>query len=90
MKRTILLFSMTALLLLSGINFVSAQEQPVPKRDTVNMDTEAKPTFYYAVEDDKAMDNARGGGSLVTYILVGAFGLILVGAAVYYLTKKKK
>ena len=44
MKRSILVFSMTSLLLLGGMNMVFAQEQPQPKKDTVNMDTDAKPT----------------------------------------------
>ena len=41
MKRSVLVFSMTTLLVLGGLNMATAQEQPAPKKDTVNMDTEA-------------------------------------------------
>ena len=54
MKKSILVFSMTSLLLIGVMNRANAQEQPKPKKDTVNMDTDAKPTFYYAVEDEKS------------------------------------
>ena len=90
MKRSILVFSMTILLFLGGLNMATAQEKPAPKKDTVNMDTDAKPQFYYAVEDDKAKDTSKVGGSQLTFIIVGAFGLVLVGGAVVYFLKKKK
>ncbi len=60
MKKSILVFSMTILLLLSGMNMLQAQEQPQPKKDTVNMDTNAKPTFYYAIEDEKNSGKISG------------------------------
>ena len=53
MKKSVLAFSMTLLLIFSGLNVAVGQEQPKPKKDTVNMDTDAKPTYYYPVEDDK-------------------------------------
>jgi LPXTG-motif cell wall-anchored protein len=87
MKKSILVFSMTSLLLLSGMNLTVAQEQPKPKKDTVNMDTDAKPTFYYAVEDDKS--KAKGMSSAVKIgIIAGA--VVIIGAAGYFLMKKKK
>ena len=90
MKRSVLVFLMSALLFIGGMRIAKGQEQPAPKKDTVNMDTDAKPTFYYAVEDDKATDKSKGSGSKMTLIVAGIFGLILVGGAVYYFTKKKK
>ena len=89
MKKSFLVFSMTALLLLSGMNMLIAQEQPQPKKDTVNMDTEAKPEFYYAIEDDKT-DATGGSQSNTKLIAIIAGAVIVVGAAGFYLLKKKK
>jgi LPXTG-motif cell wall-anchored protein len=84
MKKSILMFSMTLLLIFSGLNVAVGQEQPKPKKDTVNMDTDAKPTYYYPVEDEK---NEKS--SLATIaIVVGA--VVVVGAAGFFLLKKKK
>ena len=58
MKKSILMFSMASLLLVGGLNVAFAQEQPKPKKDTVNIDTDAKPTFYYA--EDEASKSKRG------------------------------
>ena len=60
MKKSVLVFSMTLLLLLSGLNIAVGQEQPKPKKDTVNMDTDAKPKFYYPVEDEKEQSKREG------------------------------
>jgi LPXTG-motif cell wall-anchored protein len=84
MKKSILVFSMTLLLVFSGLKLVSAQDQPKPKKDTVNMDTNAKPTFYYPTEEEKT-----GKGSAATIAIV-AGAVILVGAAAFFLLKKKK
>lgn len=87
MKKSVLVFSMTLLLVFSGLNIVAGQDQPKPKKDTVNMDTDAKPTFYYATEDEK--DAAKGKSSLTTIgIIVGA--VIVAGAAAFFFLKKKK
>lgn len=86
MKRSVLVFSMTALLLVSGVKMATAQEQPAPKKDTVNMDTDAKPTFYYATEDEKS--GSKGGNTATIAIIVGA--VVVVGAAGFFLMKKKK
>ena len=43
MKRSILVLSVTALFFLGGLKVANAQEQPAPRKDTVNMDTDAKP-----------------------------------------------
>lgn len=91
MKKSILVLSLTMLFILSVINMVKAQEQPKPKKDTVNMDTDAKPQVYYAVEDDNAKaKSVSGTGSELTLIIVGGFGLVLVGGAVFFFLKKKK
>ncbi len=58
MKRIFLTLSMTLLLMLTVVNLATGQEKPKPKKDTVNMDTDAKPTFYYPVEDDKKVAKA--------------------------------
>jgi hypothetical protein len=85
MKKSILVFSMASLLIISGMNMVNAQEQPKPKKDTVNMDTEAKPTFYYATEDDKGASK----GSFGTIAII-AGAVVVVGAVAFFLLKKKK
>jgi LPXTG-motif cell wall-anchored protein len=84
MKKTVLAFSMTLLLIFSGLNVAVGQEQPKPKKDTVNMDTNAKPTYYYPVEDEK-----KGKSPVVTIVIVvGA--VVIIGAAGFFLLKKKK
>jgi len=84
MKKLFLVFSLVLLLFFGGINMTSAQDQPQPKRDTINMDTDAKPTFYNAVEDEK-----KGKSPVVTIALI-AGAVIVVGAAAFFLLKKKK
>jgi hypothetical protein len=89
MKKSVLLFSVIMLLLLGSLNMVKAQEQPAPKKDTVNIDTDAKPQFYYAVEDEKA--EAKGGSKVGTEIIVIIAGVIVIaGGVVFFLLKKKK
>ena len=87
MKRSLLVFSMAALLLVSGLSIATAQEQPAPKKDTVNMDTDAKPTFYYATEDEKS--EGKGGNTAMIAIIIGAV-VVIGGAAVFFISKKKK
>ena len=84
MKKSVLVFSMTLLLFFSGLNVAAGQEQPKPKQDTVNMDTNAKPTYYYPVEDEKK------GKSLITTIAIVAGAVVVVGAGAFFLLKKKK
>lgn len=89
MKRSVLLFSVITLIFLGSLNIIKAQEQPAPKKDTVNMDTDAKPQFYYAVEDEKA--EAKGGSKSSTALIVIIAGVIvIVGGVVFFLLKKKK
>jgi len=90
MKKSVLLFSVISLLFLGSLNTVKAQEQPAPKKDTVNMDTDAKPQFYYAAEDDKAV--AKGESSIgttgIVVIIVGS--ILIIGGVVFFMLKKKK
>ena len=74
------------LLLLGGLNVSFGQEQPKPKKDTVNMDTDAKPSFYYPVEDDKSAKGKSSGATIA--IIIGA--VVVAGAAGFFLLKKKK
>jgi len=86
MKRSVLVFSMTALLFAAGMNTLSAQEEPQPKKDTVNMDTEAKPQFYYPVEDEAS--GPEKGGFPVIPVVAGVVVLGAIGA--FFVLKKKK
>ncbi len=83
MKKTVLVFLMAMLLIISGLNVAFGQEAPKPKKDSVNMDTNAKPTYYYPVEDTK------GKSPLVISAII-AGGVIIVGGVVFFLLKKKK
>jgi hypothetical protein len=84
MKKSVLVFSMTLLLVFSGFNVAAGQDQPKPKQDTVNMDTNAKPTYYYPVEDEKK------GKSPITTIVIVVGAVVVVGAGAFFLLKKKK
>ena len=86
MKKAILVFSMTSLLIFGSINVATSQDQPKPKKDSVNMDNTAKPTFYYAAEDEKVAK--KGGNSLLIPIIAGV--VVVAGAAGFFLLKKKK
>jgi LPXTG-motif cell wall-anchored protein len=88
MKKTFLAFAMASLLII-GFNKAVAQDQPKPKKDTVNMDTDAKPQFYYPVEDDKAAEKGKEKSGLpIAAIVAGA--VAIVGVAGFFLLKKKK
>jgi hypothetical protein len=89
MKKSVLVFSMITLLIVGGFNMATAQEQPKPKKDTVNMDTDAKPQFYYPVEDEKGKAKGSSGkGSAAVIGIIG--GVVVVGAAGFFIFKKKK
>ena len=84
MKKSILVFSMASLMLAGSLKVAVAQDQPKPKKDTVNIDTDAKPTFYYA-EDEAAKSK---GGIPVVAIIAGAAVVIAAGA--FFVLRKKK
>lgn len=85
MKKSVLMLSMTILLFLCFMNLGTAQEKPKPKKDTVNMDTDAKPQFYYPTEDEKTKSK---GHTATIAIIVGA--VVVVGGGGFFLLKKKK
>jgi uncharacterized protein YjeT (DUF2065 family) len=89
MKKTILILSFSVIFAIGGLIPALAQDQPKPQKDTVNMDTDAKPTFYYAVEDEKT-ESKTGKISAVEIVLIVGAGIIVVGAVAYFLLKKKK
>jgi LPXTG-motif cell wall-anchored protein len=84
MKKSVLVFSTAALLFAGGLKVAVAQDQPKTKKDTVNIDTDAKPTFYYAEEEKNASKSNTG----IIVIIAGV--VIVAGAAAYFLLKKKK
>jgi len=87
MKKVLLAMSMAGLLMFSAAGSAKAQEEPKPKKDTVNMDTNAKPQFYYATDDENA--DAKKGGSAATIIIICGVVIVAAGAG-YFLLKKKK
>jgi len=89
MKKSILAIAFTMILAISGLTTSSAQEQPAPQKDTVNMDTDAKPTQYYDIEDDK--DGKGKDSKSSTGLILGIIAAVaVVGSVAYFLLKKKK
>lgn len=89
MKRILSVLMLMWLLLFVGSGQGKAQEVPKPKKDTVNMDSDARPKFYYAAEDEKANKAAGNEGSGATIAIV--CGVVVLGAGVgFFLLKKKK
>jgi LPXTG-motif cell wall-anchored protein len=84
MKKSILAFSIASLLLAGNLKTAVSQDQPKPKKDTVNIDTDAKPTFYYAEEERQASKSNTGTIGIIAGVV------IVVGAAAFFLLKKKK
>jgi Flp pilus assembly protein CpaB len=88
MKKTVLALTMIIMLLVfGGVSVLKAQDQPAPKKDTVNMDTHAKPEFYYATEDAEAVKPEKS--NTATIIIVVA-AVIVVGGVAFFMLKKKK
>jgi LPXTG-motif cell wall-anchored protein len=86
MKKTLIALSLFAALLLGGLKFAVAQEQPKGQKDTVNMDTYAKPEHYYDVEDEKSGSKSKSG--LLIGVIAGA--VVVLGVAGFFLLRKKK
>jgi LPXTG-motif cell wall-anchored protein len=84
MKKSVLVLSMISLLVAGSLRSAIAQDQPKPKKDTVNIDTDAKPTFYYA-EEEKSKSK---GGIPVAAIIAGA--AVVIGAGAFFVLRKKK
>ncbi len=90
MKKFLLVLLLGVIIVFNGLNLVKAQEQPKPKKDTVNMDTDAKPTFYYPVEDEKAGSKSGSGIGSSSVIIISASVIVVAGALGFFLIKKKK
>jgi LPXTG-motif cell wall-anchored protein len=88
MKKSILAITFSIMLIISGLTAINAQEQPAPQKDTVNMDTDAKPTQYYEVEDDKIENGSEKSNGVLIAIIIGA--VVVVGGVAFFLLKKKK
>lgn len=88
MKKSVLVLLMAVALFFGGLNILNAQEQPSPKKDTVNMDSNAKPEFYYSTEDEAGSEKEKSGNS--TVILITGAVVVLAGATVLLVRKKKK
>ncbi|MFN8242096.1 MAG: LPXTG cell wall anchor domain-containing protein [Bacteroidales bacterium] len=87
MKKTVLILTAVSMLMASGMN-MNAQDQPKPKKDTVNMDTYAKPEKYYDIEDEKTSEGTKSSN---TGLIIGiAAGVVVLGGVGYFLTRKKK
>jgi len=86
MKKSIIALSLFVVLMLGGIRFAAAQDQPKGQKDTVNMDTNAKPEHYYAVEDEKK--TSKSGSGVVIAAVAGA--VVVVAVAGFFLLRKKK
>jgi LPXTG-motif cell wall-anchored protein len=82
MKKSVLVLSMVSLFVAGSLKFAVAQDQPKPKKDTVNIDTDAKPTFYYAEEEKEK------GGVPVAAIIAGV--AVVVAAGAFFVLRKKK
>ncbi len=89
MKKIFLICFFSALLIFGIMDAGVSQEQPQPQKDTVNIDTDAKPTFYYAVEDEQVESVGKSGGSGTTIAII-AGAVVVLGIAGYFLLKKKK
>lgn len=89
MKRTFLTLSLAAVLAAGNIFFAAGQEEPKPKKDSVNMDTIAKPTFYYAIEDEKT-GSAEGKKGAASNVVLIAAAVVIVAGIVIALVRKKK
>jgi len=89
MKRAFLVVSLSGLLFFTGSGPTQAQEEPKPKKDTVNIDTDAKPKFYYAVEDEKSNKHAEKRGSTTVIAIICGVVVVAAGFGLFLLKKKK-
>lgn len=88
MKKVLLTLSLATLFAFSGFTPSFSQEQPKPQKDTVNIDTDAKPSTYYDIEDDASASGKEKGSGGTIGIIIGA--VVVVGAVAFFLLKKKK
>lgn len=89
MKRILLTLSLATFFVFGSLTQTFSQAEPQPQKDTVNIDTDATPTTYYDIEDEDFSSPAREKGSgAVIGIIAGA--VVVAGAVVYFLLRKKK
>jgi LPXTG-motif cell wall-anchored protein len=86
MKRIFLMITLTLFLINGRLIPSFSQDQPKPKKDTVNIDTDAKPVFYYAAEEEKGQSK-KGSGTTVV-IIAGI--VVIAGAAGFFFSRKRK
>jgi LPXTG-motif cell wall-anchored protein len=90
MKKPILIICLSLVFAISGIIPAAAQEQPKPAKDTVNIDSNAKPELYYSTEDEKTEAGTGTGKSSTGTIGIILGAVVVVGGAAFFLLKKKK
>ncbi|NLV18471.1 MAG: LPXTG cell wall anchor domain-containing protein [Bacteroidetes bacterium] len=88
MKKVLQVMVFCAVFALGALTAVNAQQPQGGMTDTVNMDTEAVPTFYYDIEDGEAGGSAGKSSTGTIAIIIGA--VVVVGAVAFFLLKKKK
>ena len=82
MKKALLTLSLVILFVFGSLTPVFSQDQPQPQKDTVNIDTDAKPTTYYDIEDEYASKVGKEKGSGATIAIIS--GAVVVAGAVAY------
>ncbi len=88
MKKAVLIFTMAIMVIATSTFSAFSQDKPKPKKDTVNMDTHAKPTQYYAVEDEKPAAKSSKLGVPEIAIIAGIV-IIVIGGIVFFSMRKK-
>lgn len=90
MRKKIIILSLTVMLAFAGFSTALSQEVPDPQQDTVNMDTDAKPTFYYAVEDEESLSEEASGKNSAGLIVIIVGAVIIIGGGAVLIFRKKK
>ena len=88
MKKVFFILSLATLVAFIELTPIFSQDQPKPQKDTVNIDTDAKPKTYYEMEDESESVSGKDKGSGGTIGII--LGAVVVGAVAFFLLKKKK
>jgi len=88
MKKALLTLCLSTFFAFSGFTPSFSQDQPKPKKDTVNIDTDAKPMTYYDTEDDASASGKEKGSIGTIALILGT--AVIVGAVSYFLLKREK
>jgi len=86
MKRIFSMITLSLFLMAGWLTSAFSQDQPKPKKDTVNIDTDAKPVFYYAAEEEKSQSK-KGSGTTIA-IIAGI--VVIAGTAGFFFSRKRK